>query len=450
MEYKRRLRDAIPGGSHTFSRGADQFPENAPSIAKRGRGVKLWVENGREFIDFGMGLRSVSLGYANRSVTSAVRKSLSSGNNLTLPTLLELRAAEEVIAEIPSVDMVKFAKHGSAAVSAGVRIARAYTGRNLVAVPSNQPFFSYDDWFIGSTKMNRGTDSKVHRSTVTFSYGDKDSICQLFESYGEKIALVIMEVAPTQHEFHHAEYFGLSGAVSCVDCFVRDREYLQFVASMARDYGSLLLIDEIVTGFRVFDGGLASAFDLEPDLTTFGKAIANGFPLSFLGGRREIMELGSIDIPKQERTFLLSTTHGSESSSLAAFLATLDIYRGKGVINSLRKISHKYRNLFNELIAFHELESFVRLLGFEVLPTLSFSDDNGERRLRTVFLHHLIENRVLMPWVSFSIGHDQPRILNQVSQALDAALSAVKHSVLNPNSADYVGRPVMPVFRKTN
>ena len=156
MNFQERLLRAIPGGAHTYSRGYDQYPVNAPQILERGKGAYIFNQDGRKFLDYGMALRAVNLGYAESDIDEAAIKQIRNGNNLTRPSFIELEAAELLIDLIDSVDMVKFTKNGSTAVSAAVKLARAFTGRSLVARCAEQPFFSYDDWFISSTPVTKG------------------------------------------------------------------------------------------------------------------------------------------------------------------------------------------------------------------------------------------------------------------------------------------------------
>src|SRR5689334_11560612 len=177
--YKERLHKAIPGGAHTYSRGDDQYPANAPSILDRGEGAYVYDPAGKKYLDYGMGLRSVNIGYANREIAEACYKEILKGNNLTRPSVTELNAAELLIDMIPSVEMVKFAKHGSTVTSAAVKLARAYTGRKYVAVPKEQPFFSFDDWFIGSTVIKKGVPDEISKLTLRFEYNNIQSLEKL-------------------------------------------------------------------------------------------------------------------------------------------------------------------------------------------------------------------------------------------------------------------------------
>lgn len=153
MNYQQRLLSAIPGGAHTYSRGYDQYPSNAPQILESGKGAYVRDPDGKTFLDYGMALRAVHLGYAEDAIDEAAFAAIRQGNNLTRPSMVELEAAERFIGLIDSVDMVKFTKNGSTAVSAAVKLARAFTGREVVARCAEQPFFSFDDWFIGNTPL---------------------------------------------------------------------------------------------------------------------------------------------------------------------------------------------------------------------------------------------------------------------------------------------------------
>jgi len=174
--YSERLHNLIPGGAHTYSRGDDQFPSNAPSILERGEGAYVYSPDQKRYLDYGMGLRSVNIGYGNREIADACYQEILKGNNLTRASVTELKAAELLTNLIPSVDMVKFAKHGSAVTSAAMKLARAYTGKMYVVVPMEQPFFSYDDWFIGSTVMQRGIPEQMRSLTLKFNYNNIASL----------------------------------------------------------------------------------------------------------------------------------------------------------------------------------------------------------------------------------------------------------------------------------
>ena len=201
--YKERLHNAIPGGAHTYSRGDDQFPSNAPAILSSGKGAYVYDTNGEEYLDYGMGLRSVNIGYGNKEVADAAYEEIIKGNNLTRASLTELKAAELLIDLIPSVQMVKFAKHGSTVTTAAIKLARAYTNRKYIAVPMEQPFFSFDDWFISSTELKKGTLKETEQFTLKFKYNDISSLEEMYVKYPNQIAGVILEPATSLIPCNH-------------------------------------------------------------------------------------------------------------------------------------------------------------------------------------------------------------------------------------------------------
>jgi glutamate-1-semialdehyde 2,1-aminomutase len=328
--FLKRLEIAIPGGAHTYSKGKDQAPNNFPVILKKGFGAYVFDNNNNKFLDYGMGLRSVAVGYGNREILDAAMKQAELGNNLSKPSYLELKAAEKIIKLIDSAEMVKFTKNGSSAVTAAVKLSRAYTNKKIVLVCKDHPFFSYDDWFIGSTIMKRGIPNNIYNLTKSFNYNDIESLKTIIKKFKNKIACLVLE--PSTNICPKID--GISG--SCCGKKKCDRDYrkknhfLKKVEKLCRKEKIVFILDEMITGFRRNIKGAQYDFGIKPDLSTFGKAMGNGFSIAALVGKRKIMSLGSINKnDKQERVFLLSTTHGAEMSALGAFLKNLDLFKKK-------------------------------------------------------------------------------------------------------------------------
>jgi len=295
----------IPGGAHTYAKGDDQYPVNAPGFIVRGKGCHVWDVDGNEFIEYGMGLRAVTLGHAYEPVVEAAYKEMLRGANFTRPAKIEVDAAEALLNVIDGAEMVKFAKNGSDVTTAAVKLARAHTGRDLIAICGDQPFFSTDDWFIGTTEMNAGIPQAIINMTLKFHYNDPASLQELFDQYPKQIACVLMEAeAMTQP----------------------DPGYLHWVKALCEKHGAILVFDEMITGFRWHLGGAQKFYGVIPHLSTFGKALGNGFAISALAGNREIMRLGGLD-QERPRVFLLSTTHGAETHALSAVLEVMRIYQ---------------------------------------------------------------------------------------------------------------------------
>lgn len=446
--FSQRLNHIIPGGAHTYSRGDDQFPSNAPDILERGEGAYVWSPDGKKYLDYGMGLRSVNIGYGNKEIADSVYKEIIDGNNLTRASLTELKAAELLSSIIPSAEMVKFAKHGSTVTTAAVKLARAFTGRKYIAIPAEQPFFSFDDWFIGSTVLQKGVllDSSVY--TIKFHYNDIDSLNQLFDTYPGQIAGVIMEAATTSNPcLPSCNTFGKK----CSDCASNGENFLKKVQDLVHKNGALFILDEMITGFRWDLQGAQKFYGITPDLSTFGKAMANGFAVAALTGRREIMSLGNINVKGHERVFLTSTTHGAEMGSLGAFIKTMEILKRDDVVKHFWNYGSKLKNEINQIAKELSISSYFFVEGYPCSLNYVTKDSRGQVSLdfRTLFSQELINNGVLMPYIALCQSHGD--------RELEITLNAVRESLkiykkaLDGNLSDYLSGPsIRPVFRKFN
>ncbi len=448
--WTERLSRVIPGGAHTYSKGADQYPVTAPGILARGEGAYVWDPDGNRFLDYGMGLRSVTLGYGYQPVIDAAFQAMLRGNNLSRPTTIELEAAERLIGLIDAADMVKFAKNGSNVTTAAVKLARAFTGRDLVAVPRQHPFFSFDDWFIGSTVVKRGVPRQLADLTLPFDYGDISSLERLFAENPGAISCVILEPA-TAHVPCPDGCSSLREGHRCAGCPRIQSNFLFEVQNLCQKEGALFVLDEMITGFRWDLRGAQAMFDVTPDLSTFGKAMANGFSVAALVGRREVMELGGIDPSGMERTFLLSTTHGAEMSSLGAFLATVDAYEELDVCTHLWQYCRQMRVGFESQIAAAGLNDYIQLVGPDIGLELVTRDPAGERSMgfRTLFLQEMARAGVLMPALLASRAHG-PAELAVTLEALSSTLKVYAQALEVGVDGLLEGPEVKPVFRRTN
>lgn len=451
MNYQERLSRVIPGGAHTYSRGADQYPSNAPQILERGDGAYVWDDQGNRYLDYGMALRAVTLGYADPRVNAAAIREIGLGNNLTRASLTELHAAELLVDLIPSVDMVKFAKNGSNATTAAAKIARAYTGRRYICVPRQQPFFSFDDWFIGTTSIQRGIPKEFVQSTLVFDYGDIHSLKALFDAHPGEIAAVMLEPATTLTPCAPDCTHTLSYESPCSACASIGQNFLHGVQALCRGDGALFILDEMITGFRWHLQGAQTYFGVQPDICTFGKGMANGFSVAAVAGRREVMEVGSIDRPGAERTFLLSTTHGGEMCGLGAFIETVAIYREKDVCRYLWSYGERLRDGLTVVAQECGVQDHFVMDGPSICLNYLTRDRDGtlSTKFRTLFSQEMIRAGVLMPWVAVSYAHGE----RELDITLTAARSALKvyARALEDGIEHYLTGPeIKPVFRKHN
>jgi glutamate-1-semialdehyde 2,1-aminomutase len=421
-----RAHAVIPGGAHTYAKGDDQYPINSPGFITRGLGCRVWDVDGNEFIEYGSGLRSVTLGHAYRPVVEAVRQELEHGSNFARPAAIEVEAAEQFLELIQTAQMVKFAKNGSDATTAAVRLARAYTRRQKVAICRDHPFFSTDDWFIGTTEMAAGIPEPTRRLTLKFNYNDLDGLRQLLEANTGEVACVMLEA-----EKYPPPADG----------------YLQGVRALCDAHGTLMILDEVVTGFRWHLGGAQAYHGVTPDLSAFGKGMANGFAVSALTGRREIMELGGYDHGR-ERVFLLSCTHGGETHSLAAAIATMKAYKQLDVIQRLWRQGERLIEGVRQVTAHLGIADYFHTIGRPCCLVFATKDTKGEpsQLFRTLFLQEMILRGVVCPNFVINFAHDDEAI-DRTIDATAGALKIYQQALADGPERFLEGRPVRPVMR---
>ncbi len=420
QELADRAARVIPGSSQTFSKARTQYPEGAsPLFLERGKGSHVWDVDGHEYIDYAMALCPAVLGYNHPKVQEAVSKQLADGPLFSLPHPLEVLAAEQLTEIIPCAEMVRFAKNGSDATSGAVRVARAYTNRELIACCG---YHGWNDWYIGTTTRAGGVPKGVREQTKTFRYNDIANLETLLKSHPGQFAAVIMEP------------MGLD---------LPQEGYLQKVIDLAHQHGALVIFDEIVTGFRWSLGGAQEYFNVTPDMACFGKAMSNGYPLSCVVGKREYMKVFD--------EIFFSFTYGGETLSLAAHMATVAVMKKEPVFEQIWKQGAKLLNGFNKISSDAGLLGLVKAHGIGARHVLEFLDKDKEPNweAKSLFQQEVIKCGVLYgPGNNISYAHTDQDIL----KTLDAYASAFK--VLKPayDNGDFkrylVGKTVIPVFRK--
>ena len=401
---ERALR-TIPLGSQTFSKSKTQYPLGvSPFFIQRGRGSRVWDVDGNEYVDFINSLAAITLGYCDPDVDAAVRRQLEDGIIFSLPHPLEMEVAEQLVKLVPCAEMVRFGKNGSDATSGAIRLARAFTGRDHVAVCG---YHGWQDWYIGSTARNRGVPKATQELTHTWLYNNIDSLDKLFQTYPGQIAAVILEPMNVVEP--------LPG-------------FLESVKELAHKHGAILIFDETVTGFRYAIGGAQAHFGVTPDLATFGKGLANGYPVSAVAGRADIMRL-------MEEVFF-SFTFGGEALSLAAALATMKKLEREPVTETLyrqgRKLLEKLASIVNEAGA-------ADFLGVAGNPTWSFllikdTDTYSQWQIKTLFLQEMFARGILtIGSHNMSYSHsdaDLDKLFAAYSEVIPMLVDAVRNRKL--------------------
>lgn len=426
-ELSERAHVVIPGGCHTYAKGDDQYPVLAPGFIARGRGCHVWDVDGNEFIEYGMGLRSVTLGHAYGRVVEAAKAALDLGSNFTRPAPIEVKCAEALLAEVEGADQVKFSKDGSTVTTAAVKLARAHTGRDMIAVCGEHPFFSYNDWFFSVTPMTAGIPEAVRKLTVTFRYNDLGSVRELFETHPGKIAAFVLEPARTEEP---------------------SPDFLPELKRLCEANGSLLIFDEMITGFRWGRGGAQKVYGVTPHLSCFGKALANGFSVSALAGIRDVMDLGGHS-GSRERVFLLSTTHGAETHALAAAVATMQEYNDQPVIDTLYARGTELREGAEKIVRDLGLSEHFKVVGRPCNLLYATLDESGKpsQSFRALFLQELIRGGILAPSFVVSFSHSKEDI-DRTLNAIASALKVYRRGLEDGVEKYLVGRPLKPVYRK--
>jgi glutamate-1-semialdehyde 2,1-aminomutase len=423
-----RLHELIPGGAHTYARGSDQYPEGMTPILTHGRGARVWDVDGREYVEYGMGLRSVTLGHCHPGVTDAIARAIADGASFTRPTLRELESAETFLDQVPGAEMVKFAKNGSDVTTAAVKLARAATGRRLVAICRTQPFFSTDDWFIGTTEMNAGILEEELAFTVGFDYNDLDSLRVLLEQHPGDIACVILEAATATAE--------------------PGPGFLEGLRRMADDDGFVLIFDEMITGMRWSLHGAQHVYGVVPDLSTWGKALGNGFAISALAGKRALMELGGLRT-SAPRVFLLSTTHGPETVGMSAYRAVHREYSEWDVVGTMERQGERLANGVRAAAHDAGLQDLIQVHGRPSCLLFSTAGPEGipSQAYRTLFLQELLRRGVLGQSFVVSAAHTDADI-DQTVEAVQGALQVYVRAVDEGATDGFLqGRPVAPAMR---
>jgi len=420
-DYWNRAKKIIPAGTQCLSKGPTQFVNGvAPKYLKKGKGCHVWDVDGNEYIDYGMGLRPIILGYCYPVVNEAITKQLKDGTTFTLMHPLEVELAELLIKTIPCAEAVRYGKNGSDVTTAAIRVARAYTGKDKVAICG---YHGWHDWYVITTEKNKGIPKFNQKLSFTFKYNNIESLKELFDAYPDEFAAVIMEpvgITPPRKDF------------------------LKEVKKVTHRNGAVLIFDEVITGFRLSLGGAQEYFGVIPDLATFGKAMANGMPMSALVGKEEILRV-------LNETFF-SFTFGGECLSLAAAIATINELKEKNVIDFLWKQGQKLKEGYNELVKELKLGDYTQCVGYPPSTAVNFFGSMNEDYLlmKSVVQQELLKMGILWAaYHSISFSHKDPD-LNTTREAFENALKILKKGINEKNLEQLLeGEAVKPVFRPT-
>lgn len=409
----------IPGGSQTLSKGPGCFVDGvSPKYLKRGKGDRVWDVDGNQYIDYCLSCFPVTLGHCMPEINEAIKAQLADGITFSMMHPLEVEVARRLTERIPCAEMVRFSKNGSDVTSAAVRLARHITGRSKVACLG---YHGFQDWYIGTTDRHFGIPEVVRRMTIPFTYNNIQSLEKVFAENKGDVACVIME--PSLYEFPK-------------------NGFLEDVKALVRKEGALLVFDEMLTGFRLAEGGGQELFGVIPDLTTFGKGIANGMPIGVLAGAERYMR-------HFDKVFF-SSTYGGEALTLAAAVAALDFYREHRVIGRLWKSGKAIMDNFNWMAADKGLQQHVRVIGYPVRQQIILKDKSGQPNylLTALFQQEMFKRGILCyAGLGFSYSHTNADLAYTI-KAFGVTLEVLAKAIESGDVGRFLeGKPAEPVFR---
>ncbi len=387
-KLKQKAKRIIPAQTQTFSRAAASFIEGVfPVYAKYAKGSHFTDVDGNTFIDYLLGLGPITLGYNYDKVNSAIVNQLKNGILFSLPHPIEIDLTELLCKTIPNTEMVKFEKSGSNAVTGAVRAAREITKCNKIAYCGSGGV--WHDWYAASISRNGGVPAFNKKLIKVFDYNDSDGLEQIFEDNKDQISSIVLE--PTVYESPK-------------------KNFLQKIRKIADKNNTVLILDEVVTGFRFDLGGGQKFFDIKGDFVCFGKGMGNGLPISAITGKSEFMKIFE--------KLWVSTTNGSETLSLAGTFATITEMKEKKTIQQCWKIGKKLFDGWNKIAKSYNIHAL--MIGYPIRMTLECLDlkNRDSPALKGLILQEMVKKGIFMSqgpsFISYSHTiRDVNKTLNQ-------------------------------------
>lgn len=420
-ELLARAKKVTPLGAQTYSKSYRYYCEgSAPAFIDKGEGCYVYDVDGNKFIDFVCALGAITIGYNDERVNQAIIEQLNRGILFSQQTEVELLLAEKITEMIPCAEMVRFVKNGSDATTAAIRLARAYTNRDIVAVSG---YHGMHDWYIGSTANKKGVPNAVCELTKSFEYNNISSIEDLFNSYPDQVAAVILE--PIQGDGPNDGY-------------------LQKLKELSGKNGAILIFDEVVSGFRYALGGASELYNVKPDMVTLGKGMGNGLPISAVAGRADILKL-------IEQGVFISTTFGGEALSLAGALKVIRILEEENTYKHVWELGEIMLVGLQKLVKKYSLEKVISVKGLAPHCGLSFEGAGSLNYLdiNTVYSSVMTENGVLTIGINnINLSHTKEDV-ETFLKASEKAMKAIKTAIDNDSITSFItGGKVDPVFKR--
>lgn len=414
-----RACNVIPGGAQTFSKSSIQhIPGVSPLFLSRGKGSKVWDVDGNEYIDYIQGLLPNILGYANDEVNKAYLEQIEMGHSFSLAHPKEVILAEKLQEIIPCAEMVRFGKNGSDATTGAIRIARAFTKRNRIACCG---YHGWHDWFIGSTSRRCGVPVCVQELTHPFPYNRPDDLEKILNLYPKEFAAVILE--PVNFEEPKPGY-------------------LNKIQEITKKHGALLIFDEVCTGFHFGLGGAQKHYGVIPDLACFGKAMGNGFPISALVGKKDIM--------KKMTEIFFSFTFAGDIAAISAAIKVIEILEKTDVLFQMQKLGAFLKKELNNIIAKEKMQERIRCRGFPSWSQIQFLNEKGETDLilRSLFQQEVVKKGILILTTHNISGALNEHDINKTLKVYTETIKQIAKWISDKNPKKYLEGPaIQQVFK---
>ena len=402
---KERANKVIPHQTGTFSRAAASFVEGVyPMYVQRANGSKFFDVDGNEYLDYLCGLGPITLGYNYSKMNDAIIKQLQKGILFSLPSPEEVELSELLCKTIPHAEMIKFEKSGSNAVTGAIRAARAITHKEKIAYCGSGGV--WHDWQAAMVSRDEGV-PKFNASLIKiFDYNDIDGLEQIFVENKNEIAAIVLE--PTHFE-------------------KPENNFLRKVRKIADDNNALLILDEIVTGFRFALGGAQKFFDIKGDFVCFGKGMSNGLPLSAITGPEEFM--------KKFDELWVSSSNNSETLSIAGTIAVINEMRDEDTISHCWRVGKGLFEGWNKIVEKHGIDA--KMNGYPIRMEQACYDKNGEvsLELKSVLLQEMVKKGIFMSplgavYLSYSHSNED---IEQTLDTLDEVCKIINLKIKNGN-----------------
>jgi len=408
-EIKRKALSLIPHQTGTFSRRVESFVEGVfPTYVQTANGSHFTDIDGNEYLDYLCGLGPITLGYNYKPVNDAIIDQLKQGILFSLPHPVEVECSEKISQIIPNADMVKFEKSGSNAVTAAVRASRYITKKNKIAYCGSGGV--WHDWQAAMVSRDGGVPEFNRDLIFVFEYNDAEGLEQIFEDNKGEIAAIVLE--PTVYE-------------------KPKNNFLQKVRKIADSNNAILILDEIVTGFRFDLGGAQKYFDLKGDFVCFGKGMGNGLPITAITGKTEFM--------KAFDDLWVSSTNNSETLSLAGTIAVINEMKDENTINHCWEIGNTLFEGCNKIAKKNNLN--VRMMGYPIRMNMECHDSNNSDspELRALIMQEMVKKGIFFsPSVNFLSYSHSKRDIDFTLEAFDSVCRDINRKTSNDNYKDFL------------